>query len=175
MTAIQPELWVEQATRAVEFYQAAFGATVTHQATADENWTCGKPSRHGPPRLAFGVARWTGGCSLWWPAHRGPGGRARSQGKDGPSLSERGYARNRSFPPRGTPAAQGPSARRPLSYCLGCCSLKSRCSVSITSSKHASMAANSEARWLNSRLRMFRRWVSRMRWAAAIRSRSSVE
>jgi PhnB protein len=31
LTAIQPELWVEQAARAVEFYQAAFGATVTHR------------------------------------------------------------------------------------------------------------------------------------------------
>jgi PhnB protein len=31
MTAIQPELRVEQTARAVEFYQAAFGATVTRQ------------------------------------------------------------------------------------------------------------------------------------------------
>lgn len=32
MTAsIQPELWVEQASAAVAFYQAAFGATVVHR------------------------------------------------------------------------------------------------------------------------------------------------
>lgn len=31
MTSIQPELWVERASAAVEFYQAAFGATVMHQ------------------------------------------------------------------------------------------------------------------------------------------------
>jgi predicted enzyme related to lactoylglutathione lyase len=31
MTAIQPQLWVEQAARAVEFYQAAIGATLTYQ------------------------------------------------------------------------------------------------------------------------------------------------
>jgi PhnB protein len=29
--SIQPELWVERAGAAVAFYQAAFGATVTHQ------------------------------------------------------------------------------------------------------------------------------------------------
>jgi hypothetical protein len=125
MTAIQPEQWVEQAARVVEFYQAASGATVTHRvgdgddivaqlaigdaafwvtAAAPElgmdpldlrlGWAGG---RHAGRNLAattgqFWLARWTGGCSLWWPAHRGPGGRARSQGKDGPSLSERGYA-----------------------------------------------------------------------------------
>jgi PhnB protein len=31
MTSIQPELWVEHASAAVTFYQAAFGATVMHQ------------------------------------------------------------------------------------------------------------------------------------------------
>jgi PhnB protein len=31
MTSIQPELWVDQASRAVAFYAAAFGATVLHQ------------------------------------------------------------------------------------------------------------------------------------------------
>jgi PhnB protein len=29
--SVQPELWVEEASAAVAFYQAAFGATVTHQ------------------------------------------------------------------------------------------------------------------------------------------------
>jgi PhnB protein len=31
MTSIQPELWVEQASEAVEFYLKAFGATVLHR------------------------------------------------------------------------------------------------------------------------------------------------
>lgn len=31
MTGIQPELWVERASEAVAFYQAAFGATVQHR------------------------------------------------------------------------------------------------------------------------------------------------
>jgi PhnB protein len=31
MTDIQPELWVDRASAAVEFYQAAFGATVLHR------------------------------------------------------------------------------------------------------------------------------------------------
>ena len=31
MTGIQPELWVERAAEAVEFYRAAFGARVLHQ------------------------------------------------------------------------------------------------------------------------------------------------
>jgi len=30
MTSIQPELWVDRAGAAVAFYQAAFGATITH-------------------------------------------------------------------------------------------------------------------------------------------------
>jgi PhnB protein len=31
MTGIQPELWIDRAAAAVEFYQAAFGARVLHQ------------------------------------------------------------------------------------------------------------------------------------------------
>lgn len=31
MTSIQPELWVETPSEAVEFYEAAFGATVLHR------------------------------------------------------------------------------------------------------------------------------------------------
>ena len=31
MTEIQPELWVDRASAAVEFYKAAFGATVLHR------------------------------------------------------------------------------------------------------------------------------------------------
>jgi PhnB protein len=31
MTGIQPELWVDRAGAAVEFYAAAFGATVLHR------------------------------------------------------------------------------------------------------------------------------------------------
>lgn len=31
MTDIQPELWVDRASAAVEFYEAAFGATVLHR------------------------------------------------------------------------------------------------------------------------------------------------
>jgi PhnB protein len=31
MTAIQPELWVDRASAAVEFYKAAFGAVVLHR------------------------------------------------------------------------------------------------------------------------------------------------
>lgn len=31
MTSIQPELWVDRASEAVAFYQAAFGATVLHR------------------------------------------------------------------------------------------------------------------------------------------------
>lgn len=31
MTGIQPELWVDRAGAAVEFYEAAFGATVLHR------------------------------------------------------------------------------------------------------------------------------------------------
>jgi PhnB protein len=30
MTSIQPELWVDRASQAVEFYEKAFGATVLH-------------------------------------------------------------------------------------------------------------------------------------------------
>lgn len=31
MTGIQPELWVDMPSRAIQFYRAAFGATVLHQ------------------------------------------------------------------------------------------------------------------------------------------------
>jgi PhnB protein len=31
MTGIQPELWLDDASAAVEFYEAAFGATVVHR------------------------------------------------------------------------------------------------------------------------------------------------
>jgi PhnB protein len=31
MTGIQPELWVERASAAIEFYEMAFGATVLHR------------------------------------------------------------------------------------------------------------------------------------------------
>jgi PhnB protein len=31
VTSIQPELWVDQAARAIEFYVEAFGATVVHR------------------------------------------------------------------------------------------------------------------------------------------------
>lgn len=37
VTAIQPQLWVEGAGTAVEFYQAAFGATVLHRVGAGED------------------------------------------------------------------------------------------------------------------------------------------
>ena len=32
MTSIQPELWVDNPREAVAFYEAAFGATVLHEA-----------------------------------------------------------------------------------------------------------------------------------------------
>jgi len=37
MTSIQPELWVDGAATAVEFYQAAFGASVLHQVGDGED------------------------------------------------------------------------------------------------------------------------------------------
>lgn len=37
MTSIQPELWIEQASEAVAFYTAAFGATVLHQVGAGDD------------------------------------------------------------------------------------------------------------------------------------------
>ena len=37
MTSIQPELWVDRGAQAVAFYQAAFGATVLHQAGEGED------------------------------------------------------------------------------------------------------------------------------------------
>ena len=37
MTGIQPELWVDHASAAVEFYRAAFGATVLHRVGEDDD------------------------------------------------------------------------------------------------------------------------------------------
>lgn len=37
MTGIQPELWVEGASAAVEFYKAAFGAVVLHRVGAGDD------------------------------------------------------------------------------------------------------------------------------------------
>ena len=37
MTGIQPELWVDRAGAAVEFYKAAFGATVLHRVGEDDD------------------------------------------------------------------------------------------------------------------------------------------
>jgi PhnB protein len=37
MTAIQPELWVNQAAAAVAFYEAALGATVLHRVGEGDN------------------------------------------------------------------------------------------------------------------------------------------
>ena len=37
MTSIQPELWVDRAAAAVEFYRAAFDATVLHQVGDGED------------------------------------------------------------------------------------------------------------------------------------------
>ncbi len=37
MAGIQPELWVDRAGAAVEFYQAAFGATVLHRVGAGDD------------------------------------------------------------------------------------------------------------------------------------------
>lgn len=37
MTDIQPELWVDRPREAIAFYQAAFGATVVHQAGEGED------------------------------------------------------------------------------------------------------------------------------------------
>ncbi len=37
MTGIQPELWVDRPSEAITFYQAAFGATVVHQAGEGED------------------------------------------------------------------------------------------------------------------------------------------
>ena len=37
MSDIQPELWVEHPSEAITFYQAAFGATVVHQAGEGED------------------------------------------------------------------------------------------------------------------------------------------
>lgn len=47
MTGIQPELWADDASAAVEFYEAAFGATVLHcvgdSAASDEHgWRLGR-------------------------------------------------------------------------------------------------------------------------------------
>jgi PhnB protein len=37
MTSIQPELWVDRASAAIDFYQAAFGATVLHRVGAGDD------------------------------------------------------------------------------------------------------------------------------------------
>jgi PhnB protein len=37
VTDIQPELWVDRASAAVEFYEAAFGATVLHRVGQDDD------------------------------------------------------------------------------------------------------------------------------------------
>lgn len=37
MSGIQPELWVDHASAAVEFYGAAFGATVLHRVGEDDD------------------------------------------------------------------------------------------------------------------------------------------
>lgn len=37
MTHIQPELWVDRASAAVEFYRTAFGATVLHRVGEDDD------------------------------------------------------------------------------------------------------------------------------------------
>ena len=37
MTGVQPELWVDRPSEAITFYQAAFGATVVHQAGEGED------------------------------------------------------------------------------------------------------------------------------------------
>lgn len=37
MTQIQPQLWVDRASEAVAFYEAAFGATVLHRVGAGED------------------------------------------------------------------------------------------------------------------------------------------
>ena len=37
MTGIQPELWVDRPSAAVEFYRAAFGARVLHRVGAGED------------------------------------------------------------------------------------------------------------------------------------------
>ena len=37
MISIQPELWVEHAAAAVDFYQAAFGASVVHRVGAGDD------------------------------------------------------------------------------------------------------------------------------------------
>jgi len=37
VTGVQPELWVDRPSEAITFYQAAFGATVVHQAGEGED------------------------------------------------------------------------------------------------------------------------------------------
>ncbi len=36
-TSVQPELWVDKGATAIEFYRAAFGATVLHQVGDGED------------------------------------------------------------------------------------------------------------------------------------------
>ncbi|MGO9898772.1 MAG: VOC family protein [Solirubrobacteraceae bacterium] len=38
MTSIQPELWVDRASAAVAFYEAAFGAKVVHRVGEGDVW-----------------------------------------------------------------------------------------------------------------------------------------
>ena len=72
MTSLQPELWVDEAARAVAFYQAAFGATVLHQVGEGDDivaqlavdgaafWV----SAAGGPRLSPRTANGTTGRTL---------------------------------------------------------------------------------------------------------------
>jgi hypothetical protein len=58
MTSIQPELWVEQAGRALAFYAEAFGARVLHRASPwapGPGLTSGREAAH-PAAAAQGRA-----------------------------------------------------------------------------------------------------------------------
>lgn len=58
MTAVQPQLWVDRAAAAIEFYRAAFGAEVAHRVGDGEDV----------------VAQLTIGDAAFWIAATTPGG-----------------------------------------------------------------------------------------------------
>ncbi len=61
MTAIQPQLWVEPATEAIAFYEAAFGAHVLHRVGDGEDIVA---------QLAVGEAAFWIATASRWPDRR---------------------------------------------------------------------------------------------------------
>lgn len=87
MTDIQPELWVERAAAAVEFYQAAFGATVLHRVGEGEDIV----AQLAVGEAAFWVAS-AGGTRLSPPVIGGATGRTLLVTGDPDAVFERALA-----------------------------------------------------------------------------------